>query len=654
MSLSSSELVALPLGFCSTPSHLILFADRHRILSYDDKAGFSHFAGSLDAGYADGDRLNARFTNIRGLCASSDGSTIYVSDSGNQRIRKIDLKGVVTTYAGTGLPGRENGERLASTFSSPAGLHMKKNGDLVVADSGNHIVRLITSAGNVSTLAGDGLAANFRGPFDSASILSPQVIRAGFYGELIVTSTLSASGSSIITLLHPDGMAVTRDLRNTTIPTLEVIPCPSSSSYFCVRAPADVEPKGTVYLLEEDALIGEWSTRFQETPTTNLLATLVPKCRAPRNSTSTTDSTSSTSSPSTSSSLNPQSTRDTNDTTFLYELSAVKPFLDAIVACFVLDSYAFELSIHMANEGVMEHEEREIFVCPVDPAATVAELVAWYVEKRFAHNTPEYGLIAPNGRLMPNDALLETIVRKYSEEIGDPCRHPLFVVGPKVKDITVQKRNMDGEPVENIGLYTVPDGLTFSKLRHLIAINTGTPASSICIYTYSDIRYTSSIEFCGTQALVFDVDTADAEKCAQVTVFPGHRWDDVRDKIAATLGLAESKRYRIARRYRGCLEASPMSYNRVSEVRIQDLSSLVVQESPLIPLFIRTLTGMVKTVNIPLDATGLELKVRIEEMLNTTADRIRLIFAGRILEDTKCLYEYNIQPESTIMTILRL
>lgn len=646
MSLSSLELVGLPVGFCSTPSHLVLFADRHRILSYDDKTGFSLFAGSLDSGYVDGDRLNARFTNIRGLCASPDGSTIYVSDSGNQRIRKIDKSGVVTTYAGTGEIGRENGERLASTFSSPTGLHMKKNGDLCVADSGNHIVRLISRAGNVSTLAGDGLAANFKGPFDSASILSPQNIRPGFYGELIVTSAHSKLGTTTVTLLYPDRQTVIRNFGAITIPTLDVIPCPASSSYFCIRAPTDAEPKGTVYLVEEDDLFGESRQKNRET---NLLATLVPKCLAPQKATSTPSSVSSTQSPA-SSSLNTTSTGD-NASTYLYELGSVKPFLDAMLACFILDSMAYEVNIHLAEDGIVEHEEKAIHICPIDGSATALELLSWMMENRKIWFKPDdCTLIAPDGRMVPNDAVLEPIIFKHFEDLGDPLRHPLFTVGRKTMTIGYQSCVTNSLSQT----FNLDGGITLSKIRHHIAILTGIPASELYIASRNALTATSSFEYCHTTPQLFNIDVKDDENCAQVSLFPGCNWVDVRDKIGAVLSLDEPMRYRIALQYTAKIVPPLMPWRWVASVPTDDLQALVVQESPPVDLFIRTLNGTVKTICVPLDMFGLELKQNLEPMLGTTASRMRLIFAGRILEDDKALYEYNIQTESTIMVVLRL
>ncbi len=106
-------------------------------------------------GFVDGSVLDARFSSPSFVVVNGDG-TILVSDSANHAIRKIDQYGQVTTLAGTGEPGAQDGPASKATFNSPAGLAVDERGNVYVADSLNHKIRLITLAGNVSTIAGGG------------------------------------------------------------------------------------------------------------------------------------------------------------------------------------------------------------------------------------------------------------------------------------------------------------------------------------------------------------------------------------------------------------------------------------------------------------------------------------------------------------------
>ncbi|MNK93340.1 Serine/threonine-protein kinase PknD [compost metagenome] len=134
----------------------------------------STLAGSGTAGYADGPGLAALFDYPTGLALDGN-RNLYVTDTFNHRIRKITPAGVVTTLAGSGVAGRADGPGSAASFHGHLGLAFDGSGNLYVVDRDNHSIRKITSAGVVSTLAGSetpgstngtGSAASFHFPFD--------------------------------------------------------------------------------------------------------------------------------------------------------------------------------------------------------------------------------------------------------------------------------------------------------------------------------------------------------------------------------------------------------------------------------------------------------------------------------------------------------
>src|SRR5262249_22162951 len=112
-------------------------------------------AGNGTAGYADGSGASAEFNNPRDIAVDGTG-VLYVADTGNNRIRKIGTDGTVTTIAGDGNPGLINATGTGAEFNAPAGLAVDSLGNLYVADTGNSTVRFITTAGAVSSIAGDG------------------------------------------------------------------------------------------------------------------------------------------------------------------------------------------------------------------------------------------------------------------------------------------------------------------------------------------------------------------------------------------------------------------------------------------------------------------------------------------------------------------
>ena len=136
-------------------------------------------------GSADGIGSAATFNNPSGIAVDDTGN-VYVADTNNHSIRKITAGGVVTTLAGTaGVQGSADGTGSAARFYEPYGVAVDRAGTVYVADSGNDIVRRVTARGVVTTLAGtagvqgnaDGIggAAQFGAPFsvavDGAGIL---------------------------------------------------------------------------------------------------------------------------------------------------------------------------------------------------------------------------------------------------------------------------------------------------------------------------------------------------------------------------------------------------------------------------------------------------------------------------------------------------
>jgi hypothetical protein len=159
-----------PSGMAVDNEGVIYVVDRqnHVIRKITPDGNVATLAGSGSPGFADGTGSAAKFKLPEGI-AVDDAGNVYVADRTNHRIRRIDTNvssasaNYVTTFAG-GSSGFADGVGTEAQFSYPSDVTMGPDGNLYVADQYNHSIRKITSAGEVTTLAGDGAQGTFDRP----------------------------------------------------------------------------------------------------------------------------------------------------------------------------------------------------------------------------------------------------------------------------------------------------------------------------------------------------------------------------------------------------------------------------------------------------------------------------------------------------------
>jgi NHL repeat len=199
-----------PVGVAVDGFGNVLVADvrNHRIRKVDSLGVVSTFAGSGVAGFVDGPAGIAQFNEPHGVAVDGSGN-VFVSDTNNNRIRKVDSLGVVSTFAGTGVRGFVDGPAGIATLSAPLGVAVDGSGNVFVADWDQNRIRKVDSLGAVSTLAGslqgfvDGPAgiARFKYPFGLVVDGFGNVLVADVFNQRIrkvdslgVVSTFAGSG----------------------------------------------------------------------------------------------------------------------------------------------------------------------------------------------------------------------------------------------------------------------------------------------------------------------------------------------------------------------------------------------------------------------------------------------------------------------------
>ena len=181
-----------PLGVAYNPTTgNIVVADtgNHRIRLITYPGGVvTTLAGSGVASYDDGTGTAANFNRPSSVAYDPTTGNIVVADTYSIKIRLITPGGVVTTAAGNtiGSPGFADGTGSAASFSSPYGVAVLSNGTIVVADTGNNRIRLVTPLGVVTTIAGNATGGGGDGTGTAASFYNPSGVAVLSNGTIVV------------------------------------------------------------------------------------------------------------------------------------------------------------------------------------------------------------------------------------------------------------------------------------------------------------------------------------------------------------------------------------------------------------------------------------------------------------------------------------
>ncbi len=183
-----------PSGIYADNSGNVFLADtaNYRIRKIDANGMITTIAGNGQSGVSPENTIavNASISSTYSVAEDSLGN-IYFADTSNQRIAKIDIHGYLTTVAGkvgsAGYSG-DNGPAAAAQLNSPLSVTVDPSNNIVIADTNNNVVRMVNTSGIIKTLAGTGKPGfgGDNGPATSALLYEPWTVSADLQGNILV------------------------------------------------------------------------------------------------------------------------------------------------------------------------------------------------------------------------------------------------------------------------------------------------------------------------------------------------------------------------------------------------------------------------------------------------------------------------------------
>lgn len=239
--------VPSPTGIVFDSAGNLYVTSRNSIRKIDTHGVVTTYGVDRDSfgAYVDGAAAVARFNAPMGL-AVDKADNVYVADSGNNVIRKISPDGIVSTFAGSSVAGKLNGTGTAAMFNGPRGVAVDASGVVYVTDTLNYLLRKITPDGTVTILAGQ---------YPTIGIVDGQGAQASFgavEGIAVEPSgniVLAESGGHVIRRVSPTGLVVTFSGKVTmdTYPDVDAVG-PAARFHFPMALTVDAA--GNIYVAE--------------------------------------------------------------------------------------------------------------------------------------------------------------------------------------------------------------------------------------------------------------------------------------------------------------------------------------------------------------------------------------------------------------------
>jgi sugar lactone lactonase YvrE len=255
-------------GIVVDAANNIFIADgiNHRVRRVNAAGIITTIAGGGPVLGDDGQATAAKM-NLPYAITLDAGGNIYVSEDYGARVRKINTLGIITTVAGTGVSGYSGDGGLATNakISRPVGLAVDAGGNIYISEGGNNIVRKVSSSGIISTIAGTG-TAGFMGDGGNAldaQLSAPTGVAIGTAGNLYI----SDFGNNRIRSLSNVVSIVSQNAAERQQPSINIYPKPNSGN-FNIHVSTMVNERVTITITDILGRAISWGEVESNKPTT--------------------------------------------------------------------------------------------------------------------------------------------------------------------------------------------------------------------------------------------------------------------------------------------------------------------------------------------------------------------------------------------------
>jgi len=289
---ATSAAVGAPVGVAADASGNVFIADlaSARIRKVDAATGIiSTYAGGGSAGnVSDGPATSAGFVfpanSHAGVAVDRDGN-VYIADPGDNRVRKVNTSGVITTLAGAGglgTPGfsGDGGPATAAKLQSPDGVALDAQGNVYIADTGNGRIRKVDLNGVITTVAGRGNSVSStgdNGPALNAQFNTPTDVAVDPAGNIYIADF----GNHAIRKVDKNGTITTILRGGFGVCPTSPVPAAAADIGFAVSIATDAngnlfiasENMGCVLMMEPNGIVSTFAGGGNKMPAQNIPAT---------------------------------------------------------------------------------------------------------------------------------------------------------------------------------------------------------------------------------------------------------------------------------------------------------------------------------------------------------------------------------------------